>query len=123
MVEGVFQHPANVKHNHPEKTIHPCQFPIELVDRMVLSTTNEQDIVLDPFAGVSSSLIAAILRNRRACGAEVVPKYVGVSRLRIERALNGELPIRPTGSPVYSPNGENVAQLPTEFAEARMLCK
>lgn len=109
----------NVKHNHPEKTIHPCQFPVELVDRMVLTTTNEQDLVLDPFAGVASSLVAAVLRNRRACGAEVVAEYVEISRARIGKALKGELPIRPTGSPVYSPNGERVAQLPFGFAEAR----
>jgi adenine-specific DNA-methyltransferase len=109
----------NVKHNHPEKTIHPCQFPVELVDRMVLTTTNERDLVLDPFAGVSSSLVAAVLRNRRACGAELVSEYVEISRARIAKALKGELPIRPTGSPVYSPNGERVAQLPFGFAEAR----
>jgi adenine-specific DNA-methyltransferase len=86
---------------------------------MVLTTTTEQDLVLDPFAGVSSSLVAAVLRNRRACGAEVIPEYVEISRTRIEKALRGELPIRPTGSPVYSPNGERVAQLPFGFAEAR----
>ena len=42
----------NVKANHPEKTIHPCQFPIELVERLILALTNENDVVLDPFAGV-----------------------------------------------------------------------
>lgn len=50
----------NVKANHPEKTIHPCQFPIELVERLVLALTNPADIVLDPFMGVGSSLIAAL---------------------------------------------------------------
>ena len=42
----------NVKSNHPEKTVHPCQFPVELVERCVLALTNENDWVLDPFAGV-----------------------------------------------------------------------
>ena len=41
----------NVKANHPEKTIHPCQFPIELVERCVLALTNKGDRVLDPFSG------------------------------------------------------------------------
>ncbi len=49
----------NMKHNHPEKTVHPCQFPIELVDRLISATTRPGDIVLDPFAGVSSALCAA----------------------------------------------------------------
>ena len=49
----------NVKANHVEKTIHPCQFPIELVERCVLALTNEDDWVLDQFSGVGSALLAA----------------------------------------------------------------
>lgn len=55
---GIIEIP-NVKSNHPEKTAHPCQFPIELIERCVLALTNENDWVLDPFGGVGSSLIAA----------------------------------------------------------------
>lgn len=47
----------NVKSNHVEKTIHPCQFPVELAERLVLSMTNEGDWVLDPFLGVDNSII------------------------------------------------------------------
>ena len=36
----------NVKHNHIEKTMHPCQFPIELVERLIRSLTRERDLVL-----------------------------------------------------------------------------
>ena len=109
----------NVKHNHREKTIHPCQFPVELVDRLVLSLTQPDDIVLDPFAGVSSALCAAILRNRRACGAEIIPEYVDISEQRIRQAIDGTLPIRPSHMPVYTPGTEKLAQLPPEFAKAR----
>jgi adenine-specific DNA-methyltransferase len=42
----------NVKHNHPEKVDHPCQFPVELAQRCVLAFTNSNDLVFDPFAGV-----------------------------------------------------------------------
>ncbi|MBN1902903.1 site-specific DNA-methyltransferase [Candidatus Sumerlaeota bacterium] len=45
----------NVKSNHIEKTVHPCQFPVELVERLVLSLTNEGDYVFDPFMGVGSN--------------------------------------------------------------------
>ena len=45
----------NVKNNHVEKTIHPCQFPVELVERLVLSMTDEGDSVLDPYLGVGST--------------------------------------------------------------------
>lgn len=49
---------SNVKHNHPEKLDHPCQFPEELIDRLVLSLTAPGDVVLDPFAG--SGTIGAV---------------------------------------------------------------
>ncbi|MCH8058546.1 MAG: hypothetical protein IIB78_11825, partial [Proteobacteria bacterium] len=41
----------NVKHNHKEKTNHPCQFPIGLIDRLVLSMSNENDLFAGGFAG------------------------------------------------------------------------
>src|SRR4030042_3677672 len=44
----------NVKSNHVEKTEHPCQFPVELIERLVLSMTKEDDWVLDPFAGTGT---------------------------------------------------------------------
>ena len=47
----------NVKHNHCEKTVHPCQFPIELVARLVLSMTNEAGLVVDPYMGVASASV------------------------------------------------------------------
>ena len=60
----------NVKHNHVEKTIHPCQFPIELVERLVLALTNFGDLVLDPYIGAGSAACAAVLHGRRAAGAD-----------------------------------------------------
>jgi len=49
-----------------EKTCHPCQFPIALVQRLVLSLSNENDIVFDPFLGVGSTAIAGIINKRKA---------------------------------------------------------
>lgn len=46
----------NVKANHPEKTIHPCQFPLELAERCVLAFTDANDLVLDPFVGAGINL-------------------------------------------------------------------
>ena len=51
----------NVKANHIEKTTHPCQFPVELIERLVLSMTEENDWVFDPFMGVGSTAIAALI--------------------------------------------------------------
>ncbi len=93
----------NVKSNHVEKTEHPCQFPVELIERLVLSMTNEGDWVLDPFLGVGTSIIAAIRHNRRGAGAEVVPKYIKLARDRIHQELAGTLKTRPMDKPVYDP--------------------
>src|ERR1700730_624353 len=96
----------NVKANHPEKTHHPCQFPIELVQRCLLALTNEDDLVFDPFLGVGSSIIAAIMHQRRGLGFELLPEYVSVANQRINNYLTGTLNIRPLGKPVYSPTGK-----------------
>jgi adenine-specific DNA-methyltransferase len=107
----------NVKANHPEKTIHPCQFPIELVERCVLALTNEGDGVLDPYCGVGSALIAAIKNGRVAIGADKEGQYITEARRRIDQWLDGSLPIRPMGKPVFQPTGrEKVSQIPIEWS-------
>lgn len=93
----------NVKNNHPEKTIHPCQFPVELVERLVLSMTNEDDAVLDPYMGVGSAMVAALKHGRRAYGCDVVGDYVKVARQRVRDLREGTLRTRPMGKPVYDP--------------------
>lgn len=106
----------NVKSNHPEKTIHPCQYPIELVERCILALTNEGDWVFDPYTGVGTSLIAAAMHNRRAAGSEKEAEYVRLARERLLAYFNGALKTRPMGKPVYQPTGkEKVSQIPDEW--------
>jgi adenine-specific DNA-methyltransferase len=98
----------NVKSNHIEKTIHPCQFPIELIERLVLSMTREGDWVFDPFLGVGSSAIASLIHNRKAIGAEIKEEYNEITKQRVISAQRGELKIRPMTRQVYDPqNKEN----------------
>jgi len=109
----------NVKANHPEKTSHPCQYPIELIERCVLALTNEGDWVFDPYAGVGTSLIASIMHNRRAMGSEKEAAYIEIARERLFSYFNGTLRYRPMGRPVYQPTGkEKVSQIPEEWREA-----
>lgn len=93
----------NVKHNHPEKTAHPCQFPIELVERLVLALTNKGDLVIDPYMGVGSALVAAVMNARRAAGTDIADEYVKIARRRIAEAAAGTLRFRPRTRPVYQP--------------------
>lgn len=93
----------NVKSNHVEKTDHPCQFPVELIERLVLSMTNEGDWVFDPFLGTGTTIVAAIRHNRRGAGAETIERYVHLARQRIQGELVGTLRTRPMHKPVYDP--------------------
>ncbi|HOA52669.1 MAG TPA: site-specific DNA-methyltransferase, partial [Thermogutta sp.] len=94
----------NVKANHVEKTIHPCQFPVELIERLVLAMTDKGDWVLDPFIGVGTTAIAALMHGRKAIGAEIMPEYVEIAKERIRLAERGELRIRPMERSVYDPD-------------------
>lgn len=110
----------NVKANHPEKTIHPCQFPIELVERCVLALTNEGDRVLDPFSGVGSAMLAALKHERRAIGCERESQYIEIAKQRIMDLHDGTLRYRQLGKPVHQPTGrEKVSQVPLEWALKR----
>jgi len=93
----------NVKSNHVEKTEHPCQFPTELTDRLVLSMTNPGDWVFDPFLGTGTTIASAVRHGRRRAGAEIVGRYVDIARERIDAALHGTLRTRPMGRPKYDP--------------------
>jgi DNA modification methylase len=114
---GIWDFP-NVKANHPEKMSHPCQFPVELVERCVLSMTNPGDWVYDPFLGSGSSIIAALKNGRRGAGVDYSPEYVELANTRIRLLESGELKTRPIGKPVYQPTGrEKVAQAPSSWQQ------
>ena len=109
----------NVKSNHPEKTSHPCQFPIELIERFTLSMTNQGDIVLDPYAGVGSALCAAILHNRKGFGSDITKEYLEIAKERVQSVASGTLKRRMMNTPVYEPNTNNkLAQTPDEWGKS-----
>ena len=94
----------NVKYNHVEKTDHPCQFPIGLVERLVLALTKKGDAVLDPYLGVGSSAIAALQHKRIAYGCDLDKHYIDTTWKRIHEFRSGVLKIRPLNKPIYNPN-------------------
>ena len=94
----------NVKNNHVEKTIHPCQFPISLVQRLVSALSNEDDIVFDPFLGVGSTAVAAVINRRKAAGSEILKDYYDIAFEQVILTYKGLLKIRPD-KPVYEPTG------------------
>ncbi|MGQ2990172.1 MAG: DNA-methyltransferase [Brevundimonas sp.] len=94
----------NVKSNHVEKTIHPCQFPVELIERLVLSMTRPGDRVFDPYMGVGSSIVAAVMHGRQGVGCDITQEYVDVAVQRLSELRAGRLRTRPMNKPVYDPS-------------------
>jgi adenine-specific DNA-methyltransferase len=94
----------NVKNNHVEKTVHPCQFPIELVERLILSLTDPGDNVFDPYMGVGTSVVAALKNDRVGFGCDVVQEYVDIAWDRVADLRNGTLRMRPMNKPIYDPS-------------------
>ena len=109
--EDVWEIP-NVKNNHIEKTDHPCQFPVGLIERLLLALTNPDGLVFDPFAGVASAGVAAALHRRRFWGAEIVLDYTLIGRERINSALRGHARFRPHDKPVYDHTKSKLSHRP-----------
>lgn len=106
----------NVKGNHVEKTTHPCQFPVALVQRLVKGLTREGDLVFDPFVGSGSSAVAAALEGRRFLGSEIKADYLKIAERRINEVREGRPNVRPIDMPIYVPRaGSAVATLPDHF--------
>ena len=66
-----------------EKTDHPTQKPEDLIRRLILASSNEGDLVVDPFAGSGTTLVVADKNGRRWAGADNDPRYVGLARSRL----------------------------------------
>ena len=80
--------------------------------------TVEDDWVLDPYCGVGSALIAALMHNRKAAGVDKEQEYITTAKQRIEDFYTGQLKVRPLGKPVFEPTGkEKVSQIPAEWKD------
>ena len=104
----------NVSGNHVEKTAHPCQFPVALVERLVLALTDVGGVVFDPFCGAATSGVAALLHQRRYVGCEMVPEYLEIGKQRLEDTESGAILYRPIDKPLYDPHGSSLSQVPKE---------
>jgi DNA modification methylase len=106
----------NVKANHPEKTIHPCQFPLELAERCVFALTSTNDVVLDPFVGTGTSVIAALKHYRRGVGIDKEKQYLRIAKRRVNQLKKGQQKFRPLGKPLHQPRPtDKVANVPVEW--------
>jgi adenine-specific DNA-methyltransferase len=106
----------NVKANHIEKTGHPCQFPVALVQRLIRALVARGGLIIDPFMGSGTAAVAAVLEGREFAGCDISATYVAIARERIKRAKLGQKLHRPIEEPIFTPNGtEAVATRPPHF--------
>ena len=68
-----------------ERTAHPCQFPMDLINRIVLGFSNEKDIVFDPFLGSGTTMESCIRNNRYCIGFEVRKDYCDIAVQRLQQ--------------------------------------
>jgi adenine-specific DNA-methyltransferase len=106
----------NVKSRHIEKTKHPCQFPVALVQRLVRSLTRPRAKVVDPFMGSGTVALAAALERRSFIGCDIRRSYVTIARKRVKDARDGRPKYRPLERPIYVPSStDSVAIRPKHF--------
>lgn len=85
-VSDVWDDIHRIRHNSRRIDAHPCQLPIHLIERMILMTTDENDIVFDPFCGGGSAAVAAKQMGRRYIGSDVDQGYCEAARDRYNKA-------------------------------------
>lgn len=66
---------------------HPTQKPVQLLERIIVASTNEGALVFDPFSGSSTTGVAAVLSKRRFVGCELESEFIQLSIKRLENAV------------------------------------
>ncbi len=77
---GIYTHPS-------EKTEHPAQFPISLIDKLLSVFTKENDVAYDPFLGSGSTLISCKKNNRNGFGIDLNERYINLSQKRLDEFI------------------------------------
>ena len=88
-----------------QRVRHPAPFPLELPRRLIDLYTYEDDLVLDPFMGSGTTLVASVLCGRRPVGYDLDPDYVELARSRVAAAASAppEAPGRSEQPPLFEP--------------------
>jgi len=84
LVSDVWTDIHRIRHNK-YRDKHPCQLPIHLLERLILMATDAGEIILDPFSGTGTSLIAAKRLGRQYIGFELAPAYVNIIESKLSK--------------------------------------
>ena len=83
---GEFRYPRSLLKVSTETGLHPTQKPVALMEYLIKTYTNEQDVVIDMFMGSGSTGVAALNTNRKFIGIELDPEYFKIAEERINQA-------------------------------------
>ena len=89
---GEYKYPTSIlkfKKIHPSKCLHPTQKPVELLEYLIKTYTNEEMLVLDNCMGSGSTGVACVNTNRNFLGIELDKNYFDIADQRIQQALYG----------------------------------
>ena len=92
---------------------HPAPFPVALPDQLIRLYTFRNDLVLDPFMGSGSALVAAALADRRYVGYDLDPEYVEIAKARVAEALRSREP----GAELGESGAVDLKEIAEPFAE------
>ncbi|HLM62956.1 MAG TPA: site-specific DNA-methyltransferase [Acidimicrobiales bacterium] len=90
-----------------KRVAHPAPFPVELPERLVLLYTYEDDLVLDPFLGSGSALVAAARHGRRYVGYDLDPAYCAIAERRVADELADAARRAAVAAPIPAPGGSD----------------
>jgi DNA modification methylase len=106
---------SHVHYSNPEREDHPTQKPEALIERIVRASSNENDIVLDPFVGSGTTARVAQALNRRYIGIDVTPEYIALAEQRLTRPFAGFDSVDPRAQ--RQPRDMHVRQDPQDFQD------
>lgn len=106
----------NVKARHVEKTEHPCQYPVALVQRLIKALVPLGGLIVDPFLGSGTSAVAAVAESCRFIGCDRNARYTAIARRRVKQIQSGLKNFRPLDKPIHKPSkNDAVAIRPPHF--------
>jgi len=85
-----------------ERTGYPTQKPILLLDKIIEISTNEGDVILDPFCGSGTTLVAAKIKRRRFIGIDILQEAVDLTKSRLETLVKTESALLNKGRSSYT---------------------
>ncbi len=80
---------SHVHYSNPNRQNHPTQKPEGVIERIVLASSNENDLILDPFSGSGTTLRVCQQLNRKVIGFELNPEYVEMTKQRLSEPFTG----------------------------------